>query len=260
MNYDLMIREHIKNKAAVTIAVMKVPIEEASRFGVMNAREDGRIYEFEEKPINPKSDLVSMGIYVFDFEILEKYLTEDDNDPNSDNDFGKNVIPKMLAAGEDLFTYEYNGFWMDVGTIESLFEANMELLSENPRLKLYDKPWKIYSRNRNKPPEFISEDGIVKNSIISEGCIIYGEIENSILSPGVIVEKGAKVKNSIIINDCLIKENAEVNFAILDENVTVAENVKIGCDYLPLQAGNPKITLISSGSVIDKKIAEGEII
>ena len=228
MNYKWMISAHEEKKAAATIAVIRVPIEEASRFGIMSTDADMRITEFAEKPEHPKSNLASMGVYVFNWKVLREYLVADENNPSSDHDFGKNVIPAMFFGGERLYAYEYGGYWKDVGTIQSLWEANMELLSSDPPLNLHDEGWRIYSRNPNDPPHFIDAGARVKNSMISEGCIIYGSVENSLLSPDVIVEKGAVVFGSIIMDGTRVCEDAQVCLAIIDEDVMVGKAAVVG--------------------------------
>jgi len=230
MNYKWMIAAHAEKQADATIAVIPVPIEEASRFGIMNTDADLRIIEFEEKPKKPKNNLASMGVYVFSWAALRKYLTEDALDPASDNDFGKNIIPTMLAAGERMFAYEFGGYWKDVGTVQSLWEANMELLSDAPPFNLYDDPWRIFSYNQNEPPQYIDAGAEVRNSIISEGCLIYGQVTNSVLSSGVVVEAGASVKDSIIMSDTRIEQGGRVRMSILDEEVTVGQDAIVGAD------------------------------
>ena len=223
-----MLDAHIKNEAACTIAAIKVPIKEASRFGILNVKEDGEIYEFEEKPKVPKSDLASMGIYIFTAKKLYEYLEKDELNPNSKNDFGGNVLPDMLNCGEKMMSYEFDGYWKDVGTISSLFEANMDLLGDKPAFELDDKNWIIRSRNPIAPPHYIGKNGVVSNSLISSGCEIEGTVLNSVLSHNVEVEEGAIVKNSIIFRDVKIKKGAVIENSILDENVIVNENAKIG--------------------------------
>ncbi|MEG2073759.1 MAG: glucose-1-phosphate adenylyltransferase, partial [Angelakisella sp.] len=208
MDYNKMLLEHKANNAACTIAVLEVPMEEASRFGIMNVNPDGSVYEFEEKPKNPKSNLASMGIYIFSFAKLKEYLNKDEADTKSSNDFGKNIIPAMLAENERMFTYNFDGYWKDVGTIESLWEANMDLLDPNVPLELYDPAWKIYARNPVMPPHYIAADAKVENSMITEGCEIEGEVDFSILFAGVKVEKGAVVRDSIVMPGSVIKSGA----------------------------------------------------
>lgn len=230
MDYSEMLREHVKNGADCTIAAIKVPMSEASRFGILNTNEDGSIYEFEEKPKQPKSDLASMGIYVFTAEKLFKYLEEDDKNPNSSKDFGKDVLPAMLNAGEKMFSYKFEGYWKDVGTIASLWQANMDLLDENPIFDVGGKERKIHSRNPLAPPEYIGEDGVVKNSMVALGCEIDGYVEHSVLGSNVVVEKGAVVKDAVILAGSVVKAGAHVSYAIIDENVTVGENAVVGVE------------------------------
>ena len=228
MNYSTMVNYHILKNADCTIAAINVPLKEASRFGILNTKEDGTIYEFEEKPKNPKSTLASMGIYVFSAEKLYKYLEEDNADSSSSNDFGKNVHPKMLTRGERMLAYEFNGYWKDVGTIDSLYEANMDLLGDKPNFDITDASWKIQSRSPLAPPHYIGNGAKTVNSIIMSGCEIYGTVENSVLASGVIVKKGAVVKNSILMADTVIGENTVVDYSIIDENTNVGKNCRIG--------------------------------
>ncbi len=228
MDYSKMLLAHIEKEADATIAVIKVPFEEASRFGIMNTDEELRIFEFEEKPAEPKNNMASMGVYVFTWKKLRKYLIEDSNDINSANDFGKNVIPAMLSGGEMLFAYPFRGYWKDVGTVESYWEANMELLSDTSELDLQDTSWRIYSRSADMPPHYTGKTAKVKNSIISEGCVIDGEIENSVIFPGEVVEEGAKIKDSIIMSRSKICGGSSVIKSILDEEVVIGEGCKIG--------------------------------
>lgn len=254
MDYEKMIDAHEEKGADATIAVMEVPMAEASRFGIMNTDADMRIVEFEEKPPVPKNNLASMGIYVFTWKKLREYLINDNQDPNSSNDFGKNIIPNMLENGEKMFAYLFSGYWKDVGTIDSLWEANMDLLSEKPELDLHDDNWRIYGRNLVFPPHFIGEEASVKNSILCDGCVIHGTVENSILSPGVTVEKGACVKDSIVMQQTVIRSGSCVTRAIVDEDVTILEDAKIG--------GEEKITVIGSELTIPKgaEIKAGEML
>ena len=228
MDYADMIKFHKEHDAACTIAVIDVSLEEASRFGILNTNEDGSIYEFEEKPAHPKSTNASMGIYVFSWKKLRKYLIEDAENENSSNDFGKDVLPEMLNAGERMFAYPFEGYWKDVGTVESLWDANMDLLDPNLKLDLRD----IYSKNPMFPPHYVSETATVKNSNISDGCIVEGEVENSILFPGVKIEKGAKVDYSIIMPNTVVKANADIKYSIVSENTVIGCNAVIG--------GNPE--------------------
>ena len=228
MDYAAMIAHHESHQADATIAVRQVPWDEASRFGIMNTDENDNIYEFEEKPKNPKSNNASMGVYVFTWEKLRKYLTEDEKDPNSSNDFGKNIIPNMLADGQRLVAYSFNEYWKDVGTIESLWEANMDLLADKPEIDLHDKKFRIYARNLGMLPQDISATAKVTNCLITEGCEIDGEVTHSILSSGVIVEEGAQVIDSVIMPGARIKKGAVVRRAIVAENAVVSENAKVG--------------------------------
>lgn len=243
MDYAKMVEYHKKMNAACTIAVFDVPLSEASRFGIMNTDPDGRVYEFEEKPKEPKSTKASMGVYVFSKKELYSYLIADENDPESEKDFGKNIIPAMLNAGERLYAYEFEGYWKDVGTIQSLWEANMDLLGEHPKLKLLDNDWKIFSRNKTLPPQYVGADAVVKNSVVTEGCEIYGKVINSVLSAGVVVEKGAVVRDSVIFENVRICAGAEVNYAVMDADTTVGENAKVG-KPITESAG---ITLVGAG-------------
>lgn len=258
MNYAKMLAAHIANGADCTIAAIEVPIEEASRFGILNVNEDGSIYQFEEKPKQPKSNLASMGIYVFTAEKLYKYLELDDQDPDSGKDFGKDVLPAMLNAGEKMFSYRFNGYWKDVGTIPALWESNMDLLGANPAFDVGDPTWKIHSRNPLAPPEYISETGEVDNSMIALGCEIYGKVQNSILSSNVIVEEGAQIVDSVIMSGTVIKRNAQVLYSVIDENVTVGENAVVGVDRKSARG----ITVLGRNITVsaDVKVADGKII
>ncbi|MBO4251463.1 MAG: glucose-1-phosphate adenylyltransferase [Clostridia bacterium] len=228
MNYSVMLNYHILKNADCTIAAINVPIKEASRFGILNTDKDGVIYEFEEKPKQPKSTLASMGIYIFSADKLYKYLEEDNSDPKSSNDFGKDVLPKMLDNGERMLAYEFSGYWKDVGTIDSLYEANMDLLGDKPNFDIFDSSWKIQSRSPLAPPQYIGNGAKTVNSIIMSGCEIFGSVENSVLASGVIVKKGATVKNSIIMAETVIGENSVVDYSIIDEHTVVGKNCFIG--------------------------------
>ena len=228
MDYSKMLAFHKEKNADCTIAVLEVPMEEASRFGIMNADEEHRVFEFEEKPKHPKSNLASMGIYIFTWSKLKKYLEQDEADPDSSNDFGKNIIPTMLADQQRMYAYAFEGYWKDVGTIDSLWEANMDLLNPSDPLKLYDPSWKIYSRNADMPPHYISETAHVQNSMICEGCHVEGEVDFSVLFPGVVVEEGAVVHDSILMPGTVVRKNAIIEYAIIAENVVVEEGAKVG--------------------------------
>ena len=228
MNYDNMLEFHKDNGADATIAVIDVPLEEASRFGIMNTREDNTIYEFEEKPSEPKSTNASMGIYIFNWAVLKKFLREDENDLSSSNDFGKNIIPKMLNEGRKLIAYPFKGYWKDVGTIDSLWEANMDLLKIDNDLNLYDSEWKIYSQNQVRPAHYIGEEAKIVNSLIVEGCIINGKIENSVLSQGVYVGKNTVVRDSVIMPNAQIGDNVVIDKAIVGSNAIINHGCRIG--------------------------------
>ncbi len=228
MDYDKMLDYHKKTGADCTIAVIDVPIEEASRFGIMSADDEGKIFKFEEKPKKPESTLASMGIYVFTKSKLEKYLCEDAEDAASSNDFGKNIIPNMLGAGEKMMAYPFSGYWKDVGTISSLWEANMDLLGEKPVLDIEDEEWRIYARHGAHAPQFVGATALIENSRITEGCDIFGTVKNSVIGAGVKVEEGAVVCDSVILGDAVIKAGAQVNYAIIDTGVTVGEGAKVG--------------------------------
>lgn len=228
MDYSSMIEQHKESGADCTIAVIEVPMEEASRFGIMNANPDGTIYEFEEKPKEPKSNLASMGIYVFTWEKLKKYLEEDEADPNSSNDFGKNIIPNMLNDNQRMVVYRFNDYWKDVGTIDSLWEANLDLLDPKIKLDLSDPKWRIYSRTPSAPPQYIANSAKVQNSLITEGCEVFGTVDFSILFDNVVIEEDAVVKDSLVMPGAVIKKGASVQYAIIAENVVVDEGASVG--------------------------------
>ncbi len=228
MDYDKMLRHHKDTGADCTIAVLDVPIEEASRFGIMSTREDGTIYKFSEKPKNPDSTKASMGIYIFNKDKLQNYLAADSKDPASSNDFGKNIIPAMLAAGEKMMSYSFEGYWKDVGTIQSLWEANMDLLGERPAFSMTDEAWRIYSRHGAEAPQYIGKDAVIENSSVTAGCEILGTVKNSVLGPGVVVEAGAVVEDSVIMNDVYIGKGAKVTYSILDAGVKLGADVTVG--------------------------------
>ncbi len=228
MDYDAMLDFHKEKNADCTIAVLTVPMEEASRFGIMNTREDGEIFEFEEKPKQPKSDKASMGIYIFSYKKLRQYLIDDENTPGSANDFGKNIIPNMLNAGEKMYAYPFVGYWKDVGTISSLWEGNMDLLGEHPNFNLYDRSWRIFFRSTGNPPQFVGEDAKIVNSIITEGCEIYGTVENSVLFSGVYVAPGAVIRDSVIMNNVRVEADATVDYTIISTDTTIGEGATVG--------------------------------
>ena len=228
MDYNKMLRYHKEKGAACTIAMLEVPWEEASRFGLMFVNDDGSISEFEEKPKNPKSNKASMGVYIFTWSKLRQYLIDDEANPDSGNDFGHDVIPAMHENGEKMFAYKFDGYWKDVGTIDSLWEANLDLLNPKVDLDLSDDSWKIYSRNPVAPPHFISKKAAVENSMIGEGCVIDGDVDYSILFSNVTVEEGAKVRYSIIMPGTTIKSGAVVEYSIVAENAVIDEGAHVG--------------------------------
>ena len=246
MDYASMLESHKKTGAACTVATITVPMEEASRFGICNTNPDGSIYEFEEKPKAPKNNQASMGIYVFNASILYEYLEADEADENSQNDFGKNIIPNLLNNGEKLYAYKFDGYWKDVGTISSLWEANMDLIGEKPILRTGDRHFRIYSRNMARPPQFVGESAKISNSLISEGCMINGTVENSILSGGVVIEEGAIVKDSVIMEEVVVKRGGAVYTSIVDSETVVDCGASVGVK----DAGKDNITVIAKGSLI----------
>lgn len=249
MDYNKMLEYHKEKNAACTIAVIDVPLEEASRFGILNTHEDGEIYEFDEKPEKPKSTHASMGIYIFSYKELRKYLIEDDENKNSSHDFGKDVLPAMLNAGERMFAYPFEGYWKDVGTIDSLWEANMDLLDPNVTLDLKD----IYSRNPMMPPHFVSNDAVIQNSLVADGCNVYGNLEFTILFSGVTIGKGATINSSIIMPGAVIEEGATVQFAIIAENTVVRKNAVVGAK--PEDCANRDdwgIAVVGENAIIDE--------
>lgn len=258
MDYAKMLDAHKKSGADCTIAVLNVPLDQASRFGIMNTDETGRIVEFEEKPKNPKSTKASMGIYIFTKKLLEEYLTKDDADPESAKDFGKNVIPSMLNDGRKMVAYPFEGYWKDVGTLTSLWEANMDLLGTNPEFDLHTKDWRIYSRNNNLPPHFISETATVKNSLITEGCDIRGTVINSVLSNGVTVEEGAVVRDSVLMTDVTVKAGARVEYSIIDSDTVICENASVGKE----RASACGLAVVGEGLAVEagSVIPDGEMI
>ncbi|MBR3591297.1 MAG: glucose-1-phosphate adenylyltransferase [Clostridia bacterium] len=257
MDYSKMIEQHEATGAACTISVLEVSLEEASRFGIMNTNEDGSIYEFEEKPKQPKSQLASMGIYVFTWEKLKKYLTEDDANPDSDNDFGKNVIPLMLNNGELMMVYRFSDYWKDVGTVDSLWEANLDLLNPKIDLNLSDKDWRIYSRTVALPPQYIADSAKVEHSLITDGCEVAGTLDYSILFENVTVEEGASVEYSLVMPGAVIKKGAKVKYSIIAEDVVVEENATIGKDPTELSPEDFGITVIGSGVTVGKGATVG---
>jgi len=245
MDYSLMLDFHKKSGADCTVAALKVPISEASRFGIMITDEALRITDFEEKPKRPRSDLASMGIYIFGTEVLERYLEADNEDKRSSKDFGKNVLPAMLEGGARMMAYPFEGYWKDVGTLESLWEANMELLGTPPVFDIHDREWRIFSRITPRPPHYIAHGGIVRDSLVTEGCEIYGTVERCVLSPGVVVEAGTVVRDSVIMNDVRIMADSMVDFTICDSRAVIGKGCRVGS---PEKVGD--VTVISEGECI----------
>lgn len=228
MDYAKMLKYHKKKGADCTIAVLDVPLEEASRFGIMSIDDEGRIFKFEEKPKKPESTKASMGIYIFTKEKLARYLNADAADPASANDFGKNIIPAMLAAGENMFAYRFDGYWKDVGTIGSLWEANMDLLGDEPEFSLSDEKWRIYTRHNALAPQYIGDDARIENSIVSEGCEIHGRVENSVLFAGVKVLPGAVVRDSVVMSGTVVGRGATVSYSVIDTEVEIGAGASVG--------------------------------
>lgn len=228
MDYSKMLKYHKKKEADATIAVIDVSYEEAKRFGIMNVDDDGRIVEFEEKPANPKSTLASMGVYIFNYQTLKRFLIDDEADEKSDHDFGKNIIPKMLKEFKKLYTYSFDGYWRDIGTIDSIWETNMDLLRPDSGLDMYEDKWKIYTASTYSPAQYIGENAELDNSMISEGCIVKGKVKNSIVFTGAVVEEGAVVEDSLIMLDSVIKSGAHVKKAIICNRAAIGENVSVG--------------------------------
>ena len=253
MDYHKMLAYHKAKGADCTIAVIDVPIEEASRFGIMSTNEDGSIYKFTEKPKNPDSTNASMGIYIFNRQKLVDYLVADEADPTSSNDFGKNVIPAMLAAGEKMFAYPFEGYWKDVGTISSLWEANMDLIGQPPVLDLSGNEWRIFARHSASAPQFVGENATIENCYITEGCQIYGTVKNSVIGPGVKIMDGATVEDCVLMGDCVIEANATVQYAIIDSDVTIGADATVGApraDGAEIAVVGENIT-IPAGAVVE---------
>jgi glucose-1-phosphate adenylyltransferase len=233
MNYEYMLEYHIEKKADATISVIQVPWEEASRFGIMYTDENMKVTEFEEKPAKPKNNLASMGIYIFKWELLREYLINDSQNQESSHDFGKDIIPNLLKDQKKLFAYPFKGYWKDVGTVKSLWEANMDLLSEECELDLFDYDWRIYSVNPNQPPQYISPEAVVDESMINEGCTVEGLVQKSVLFQGVKIKKGAMIRESVIMPDAVVGKNVFIEKAIVPSNMVIPDNTIIKSD--PLQ-------------------------
>ena len=254
MDYAAMLRFHESMDSDCTIAVRDVPLKEASRFGIMNTREDGSIYEFEEKPKVPKSTNASMGIYIFKWSVLKEFLEADEADPTSENDFGKNIIPALLNSGHRLFAYQFDGYWKDVGTISSLWEANMDLLGKHPAFDIYGaEGHKIYARNTTKPASYIAKSAELHESFVADGCEIYGMIDHSVISTGCTVGKGAEVVDSVIMPDVVIENGVSIRNAIIAEGCVIRAGAKIGGD---VENGERRISVIGK----EKVITEGAVI
>ncbi|MDD4600181.1 Glucose-1-phosphate adenylyltransferase [bioreactor metagenome] len=254
MDYAKMIDYHKAKKADATISVLEVPWNEASRFGIMSTADTGRITDFQEKPANPNSNLASMGIYIFNWKHLKKHLEEDSNDFTSSHDFGKNVIPKMLGEGHRLFAYPFQGYWKDVGTVDSFWEANMDLLAEEPQLDIYNPDWRIYSVNPTRPPHYIAAGAKVSRSLISEGCLILGEVEDSVIFPGVCIGEGARIIKSIVMPYVNIGAGVQTYQAIIGKRVVVEEGARVGWAGSSM---SPDITVVAENAVIGRGMEWG---
>lgn len=243
MNYNTLLNYHKKKEADLTIAVMEVPWEETNRFGILNVDKDNKIYEFDEKPENAKNNMASMGIYMFNWDVLREYLIRDNKDPNSSHDFGKNILPMMLTEEKNMYAWSYKGYWKDVGTVQSYWEAHMDLLDKDNTLGIHDRNWRIYTRNLNLPAQHITQGAVVKNSLINEGCLVAGKVENSVLGCNVIIEAGAEVVDSVILTNAHIKAGSKLNKAVISEGVTIEENQEIGLE-------NDGIYLVDATSIL----------
>ena len=258
MDYGKMLAFHKQKGADCTIAVLDVPLSEASRFGIMSVDDEDRIFKFTEKPKNPDSTKASMGIYIFNKDKLQSYLEADEADPLSANDFGKNVIPAMLGAGEKMYAYAFDGYWKDVGTISSLWEANMDMLGNDPQLCLNDESWRIFSRHYSQPPQYVGKHAIVSNSVITEGCEIYGTVKNCVLGAGVKIMHGAYIKDSVIMDNVVIGEGATVNYSIIDTDAHIGAGARVGS----AKAEGVEIAVIGTGVHIPSgaEVFPGEMI
>ena len=262
MDYSEMLRFHKEKGAAATIAVMEVPMDEASRFGIMNTEEGDKNYENEAKPANPKSNLASMGIYIFTWDRLREALIED-NSIHPDSDFGKHIIPKMLEEGQPMYAWRFQGYWKDVGTIQSYWESNMDLIRTLPEFNLYEDFWKIYTNSDHQPPQYTAADAKVEESLLSDGCEVYGEVYRSILGPGVVVEKGAVVKDSIIMAETKIGEGSLIDKCVIDEKCKIGKNVQMGVgedvpNELKPAIYNTGITVMGMNSIVPDGVVMGK--
>ena len=267
MDYAKMLKYHESKAADATIAVLTVPMEEASRFGIMNTDDDGAIIEFEEKPRQPKSNKASMGIYIFNRSVLKEYLSADEKNPNSDNDFGKNIIPGMIRDGKRMYAWDFEGYWKDVGTISSLLEANMDLLGSEPKFNLYDKEWRIYSKSTGMPPHYAAEHAKAEDSIITEGCYVDGEVRHSVLFSGVNVGTNAVIEDSVIMPNAVIGAGVVIKKAIIGEGAVIGENAEVGCDKLPSDPDyetklTGDITLVSGSVAVESgaRVPKGMVV
>lgn len=267
MHYGEMLKAHKESGAAVTIAVMPVPWEEASRFGIMNVDEEGTITDFEEKPAEPKSNLASMGIYIFTYEVLKKYLEADERDPSSANDFGKNIIPTMLENGEKMVSFRFEGYWKDVGTIHSLWEANMDLVDQPPKFDLNDRSWSIYSRNMALAPHYVGQNAKITNSTVTEGCFIDGEIKHSVIFGGVELGEGSVVSDSVIMPGAKIGKNVVIEKAVIGADAVIGDGAKVGVNssddnkYASKLCTNDLVLIESGAEVgVDEDICKGSMV
>lgn len=267
MHYGEMMKAHKESGAAVTIAVMPVPWEEASRFGIMNVDEEGTITDFEEKPAEPKSNLASMGIYIFTYEVLKKYLEADERDPSSANDFGKNIIPAMLENGEKMVSFRFEGYWKDVGTIHSLWEANMDLVDQPPKFDLNDRSWSIYSRNMALAPHYVGQNAKITNSTVTEGCFIDGEIKHSVIFGGVELGEGSVVSDSVIMPGAKIGKNVVIEKAVIGADAVIGDGAKVGVNssddnkYASKLCTNDLVLIESGAEVgVEEDICKGSMV
>ena len=267
MHYGEMLKAHKESGAAVTIAVMPVPWEEASRFGIMNVDEEGTITDFEEKPAEPKSNLASMGIYIFTYEVLKKYLEADERDPSSANDFGKNIIPTMLESGEKMVSFRFEGYWKDVGTIHSLWEANMDLVDQPPKFDLNDRSWSIYSRNMALAPHYVGQNAKITNSTVTEGCFIDGEIKHSVIFGGVELGEGSVVSDSVIMPGAKIGKNVVIEKAVIGADAVIGDGAKVGVNssddnkYASKLCTNDLVLIESGAEVgVEEDICKGSMV
>lgn len=267
MHYGEMLKAHKESGAAVTIAVMPVPWEEASRFGIMNVDEEGTITDFEEKPAEPKSNLASMGIYIFTYEVLKKYLEADERDPSSANDFGKNIIPTMLENGRKMVSFRFEGYWKDVGTIHSLWEANMDLVDQPPKFDLNDRSWSIYSRNMALAPHYVGQNAKITNSTVTEGCFIDGEIKHSVIFGGVELGEGSVVSDSVIMPGAKIGKNVVIEKAVIGADAVIGDGAKVGVNssddnkYASKLCTNDLVLIESGAEVgVEEDICKGSMV